>query len=121
MPIEPTIFSQIMNFLPHNLIFCLSLFTWAHFRRTKGAVKLHTLLNLRGNIPEYIHISTRKMHDVSVLDILANQPGAFYIMDRGYVYFARLHTMHTAQAFFVTRAKRHMTYKRRYSRMVDKK
>jgi FOG: Transposase and inactivated derivatives len=99
---------------------CLSLFPWAHFRKTKGAVKLHTLLNLRGNIPEFIHISTGKMHDVNVLDILATQPGAFYIMDRGYVDFARLYTMHMAQAFFVTRAKRRITYKRRYSRMVDK-
>jgi transposase len=99
---------------------CLSLFPWAHFRKTKGAVKLHTLLNLRGNIPEFIHISTGKMHDVNVLDILSTQPGAFYIMDRGYVDFARLYTMHRAQAFFVTRAKRRMTYKRRYSHIVDK-
>ena len=99
---------------------CLSLFPWAHFRKTKGAVKLHTLLNLRGNIPEFIHISTGKMHDVNVLDILAAQPGAFYIMDRGYVDFARLHTMHLAQAFFVTRAKRRMAYKRRYSHTVEK-
>jgi hypothetical protein len=66
---------------------CLSLFPWAHFRETKGAVKLHTLLNLRGNIPEFIYISTGKMHDVNVLDILTAQPGAFYIMDRGYVDF----------------------------------
>jgi hypothetical protein len=99
---------------------CLSLFPWAHFRRTKGAVKLHTLLNLRGNIPEFIHISTGKLHDVNVLDILAAQPGAFYIMDRGYVDFARLHAMHAARAFFVTRAKRRMQYKRRYSRPVEK-
>jgi len=99
---------------------CLSLFPWAHFRKTKGAIKLHTLLNLRGNIPEFIHISTGKMHDVNVLDLILPQPGAFYIMDRGYVDFARLYTMHMAQAFFVTRAKRRMTYKRRYSHMVDK-
>ena len=99
---------------------CLSLFPWAHFRKTKGAVKLHTLLNLRGNIPEFIHISTGKMHDVNVLDILTAQPGAFYIMDRGYVDFARLNTMQKAQAFFVTRAKRRMSYKRRYSHPIEK-
>lgn len=99
---------------------CLSLFPWAHFRKTKGAVKLHTLLNLKGNIPEFIHISTGKMHDVNVLDILTAQPGAFYIMDRGYVDFARLNTMQMAQAFFVTRAKRRMSYKRRYSYPVEK-
>jgi hypothetical protein len=97
---------------------CLTLFPWARFRKTKGAVKLHTLLNLRGNIPEFIYISTGKMHDVNVLDILAAQSGAFYIMDRGYVDFARLHAMHLAQAFFVTRAKRRMSYKRRYSHPV---
>jgi hypothetical protein len=99
---------------------CLSLFPWAHFRKTKGAVKLHTLLNLRGNIPEFIHISTGKMQDVNVLDILAAQPGAFYIMDRGYVDFARLYAMHMAHAFFVTRAKKRMVYKRRYSQPVEK-
>jgi hypothetical protein len=73
---------------------CLSLFPWAHFRKTKSAVKLHTLLDLRGSIPEFIYISTGKMHDVKVLDILITQPGAFYIMDRGYVDFARLNAMH---------------------------
>jgi hypothetical protein len=99
---------------------CLSLFPWAHFRETKGAVKLHTLLNLRGNIPEFIHVSTGKMHDVNMLDILEVQPGAFYIMDRGYIDFARLHAMHAAQAFFVTRAKRNLRYRRRYSHPVDK-
>ena len=85
---------------------CLALFPWARFRRTKGAIKLHTLLNLRGSIPEFIHISDGKLHDVNVLDILIAEPGAFYVMDRGYVDFARLYTMHQALAFFVTRAKR---------------
>ena len=99
---------------------CLSLFPWAHFRKTKSAVKLHTLLDLRGNIPEFIYISTGKMHDVKVLDILITQPGAFYIMDRGYVDFTRLNAMHMAQSFFVTRAKRRMVYKRRYSNPVEK-
>jgi hypothetical protein len=99
---------------------CLALFPWARFRRTKGAVKLHTLLNLRGNIPEFIHISDGKLHDVNVLDILVPQPGAFYIMDRGYVDFARLYALHQAQTYFVTRAKRRMQFQRRYSRPVDK-
>ena len=99
---------------------CLSLFPWARFRRAKGAIKLHTLLNLRGSIPEFIHISDGKLHDVNVLDILLTQPGAFYIMDRGYVDFARLYALHQARAFFVTRAKRGLQYQRRYSRPVDK-
>lgn len=99
---------------------CLSLFPWARFRKTKGAVKMHTLLNLRGNIPEFIHISDGKMADVRVLDILIAEPGAFYIMDRGYIDFGRLYSMHQSLAFFVTRAKRRFQRKRRYSRPVDK-
>ena len=85
---------------------CLSLFPWARFRKTKGAVKMHTLLNLRGSIPEFIHISDGTMADVNVLDILLPEAGSFYIMDRGYIDFARLYTMHQSLAFFVTRAKR---------------
>jgi len=99
---------------------CLSLFPWARFRKTKGAIKLHTLLNLRGSIPEFIHISDGKLHDVNILDILIAQPGSFYLMDRGYVDFARLYTMHQASAFFVTRSKRRFQFKRRYSSPVDK-
>lgn len=99
---------------------CLSLFPWARFRKAKGAIKLHTLLNLRGNIPEFIHISDGKLHDVNVLDILIVQPGSFYLMDRGYVDFARLYTMQQASAFFVTRCKRNFQFKRRYSHPVDK-
>jgi transposase len=99
---------------------CLSLFPWAHFRKTKGAIKLHTLLNLRGNIPEFIHISDGKTHDVNALDILPIQAGSFYVMDRAYLDFSRLHAMHLSQAFFVTRAKQGMCFKRRYSRPVDK-
>jgi hypothetical protein len=99
---------------------CLSLFPWAHFRKTKGAVKLHTLLNLRGNIPEFVHISTGKLHDVNVLDMLVPQAGAFYVMDRGYIDFARLYDMHMGQAFFVTRSKQRMAYRRRHSRKVEK-
>ena len=81
---------------------CLSVFPWALFRSTKSAVKLHTLLDLRGNIPTFIHISDGKLHDVNVLDILLPEPGAFYIMDRGYVDFGRLFTLHTAGGFFIT-------------------
>lgn len=99
---------------------CLSLFPWARFISTKGAVKMHTLLNLRGSIPEFIHISDGKMHDVNVLDILVTEPGSFYVMDRGYVDFARLYSIHQARAFFVTRAKRNFRFERRYSRAVDK-
>lgn len=99
---------------------CLSLFPWARFRKTKGAVKLHTLLNLRGSIPEFIHISDGKMHDVNVLDILLPEAGAFYIMDRGYMDFERLYSMNQARSFFVTRSKRNFRFKRRYSYPVDK-
>jgi len=99
---------------------CLALFPWARYQRTQGAIKLHTLLNLRGNIPEFIHISDGKLHDVNVLDILIPEPGAFYVMDRGYVDFRRLYAMREALAFFVTRAKRRFQFHRRYSRPVDK-
>jgi hypothetical protein len=99
---------------------CLSLFPWARFVRTKAAIKLHTLLNLRGSIPEFIHISDGKLHDVNVLDILIPESGCFYVMDRGYVDFARLYGMHQALSFFVTRAKRRFRFERRYSRLVDK-
>ena len=98
---------------------CLSVFPWALFRATKSAVKLHTLLDLRGNIPTFVHISDGKLHDVNVLDILLPEPGAFYIMDRGYVDFGRLFALHTAGAFFVIRAKSNTKFKRRYSSPVD--
>lgn len=99
---------------------CLSLFPWARFRKTKGAIKLHTLLNLRGSIPEFIHISDGKMHDVNVLDILIPEPGSFYVMDRGYVDYNRLYALHQARAFYVTRAKRNFSFRRLYSHPVDK-
>ena len=94
---------------------CLSVFPWAHFRTTKSAVKMHTLLDLRGNIPSFIHISDGKLHDVNALDLLIAEPGAIYVMDRGYVDFGRLFTLHQAGAFFVTRAKSNMDARRRYS------
>ena len=99
---------------------CLSVFPWAPFRTTKAAVKLHTLLDLRGNIPAFIHISDGKLHDVNVLDLLTFEPGAFYVMDRGYVDFARLYTLHQAGAFFVTRAKSPMDARRVYSTATER-
>jgi hypothetical protein len=99
---------------------CLSLFDWAPFRSTKAAIKLHTLLDLRGAIPAFIHISDGKLHDVNVLDLLAFEAGAFYVMDRGYVDFARLHALHQAGAFFVTRAKSPMDARRVYSAATDR-
>ncbi len=99
---------------------CLALFDWAPFRSTKAAIKLHTLLDLRGAIPSFIHISDGKMHDVNVLDILPLEAGAFYIMDRGYLDFARLYAMHQAGAFFVTRAKSNFNARRVYSAPADK-
>ena len=98
----------------------LSLFPWACFRKTKGAVKLHTLLNLRGNIPTFIHISDGKLHDVNILDQLIPEPGSFYIMDRGYLDFARLYRIEQWSAFFVIRAKSNFKYQRIYSHQVDK-
>ena len=99
---------------------CLSLFDWAPFRSTKAAVKLHTLLDLRGSIPTFIHISDGKMHEVNVLDILPIEAGAFYVMDRGYLDYARLYKLHQAGAFFVTRAKRGMDARRVYSATADR-
>jgi transposase len=99
---------------------CLSLFPWAKFRRHKSAVKLHTLIDLRGNIPCFVHVSSGSMADVRSLDLLPIEPGAFYVMDRGYIDFARLHTFTQGAAFFVTRAKRTMDYARRDYRPVDK-
>ena len=99
---------------------CLSVFPWAHFRTTKSAVKMHTLLDLRGNIPSFIHISDGKLHDVNALDLLVAEPGAIYVMDRGYVDFTRLFALHQAGAFFVTRAKSNMDAKRVYSAPSDR-
>jgi len=99
---------------------CLSLFPWADFRSTKAAVKMHTLLDLRGNIPSFIHVSDGKMGDALALDLIAFEAGAIYVMDRGYVDFRRLFAMHQLGAFFVTRAKINMKYHRVYSRAVDK-
>ena len=84
---------------------CLSLFPWATYRKTKAAVKVHTLLDLHGNIPSILAISNSKMHDVNIIDLLVAEPGALYLIDRGYIYFARLHVLTESCAFFITRSK----------------
>jgi hypothetical protein len=99
---------------------CLSMFPWANFRKTKGAVKLHTLLDLRGNIPTFIYISDGKLHEVNTLDLLPIEPGAFYIMDRGYLDFQRLYPFAHGGAFFVIRAKSNLKCRRVYSHPVDR-
>ena len=99
---------------------CLSLFPWAKFRKRKGAVKLHTLLDLRGNIPSIVIITHGKVHDMTILDQLVFEPGAFYIVDRGYLDFTRLYVVHQSSAFFVTRTKSNFRFRRLYSWAVDK-
>ena len=99
---------------------CLSVFPWAHFRQHKGAIKLHTLLDLRGNIPTFIHISKGKLHEVNTLDIIPIEPGAFYIMDRAYLDFARLYNLTQAAAFFVLRGKSNLKSRRIYSHPADR-
>lgn len=99
---------------------CLSLFPWAHFRKHKGAVKLHTLMDLKGSIPSVIRVSDGKRHDVLFLDDLVIEPGAFYIMDKAYIDFKRLYDLSTSMAYFVTRAKKNLDYARRDYRKIDK-
>lgn len=103
-----------------TIALCVALFPWAPFRSTKAAIKLHTLIDLRGNIPTFVQTSHDKLHDVNVLDQLLPEPGAFYVMDRGYLDFERLQRWHLAGAFFVTRAKSNLKAKRRYSHSVDR-
>jgi hypothetical protein len=103
-----------------NIDLCLSVFPWAPFRSTKAAIRLHTLLDLRGNIPTFIHISDGKMHEVNILDHLLPEPGAFYVIDRGFIDFERLYRFHQAGSFFVTRAKSNLNVRRRYSHPVDR-
>jgi hypothetical protein len=99
---------------------CLSLFPWATFRKTKAAVKAHTLLDLRGNIPCWVHVTSASVHDVNILDCLPIEPGSFYILDRGYLDFARLFALSKQAAFFITRLKNNTCYRRLYSHPVDK-
>ncbi len=99
---------------------CLSLFPWAKFRKHKAAIKLHTLLDLRGSIPSFIEITTGLIHDVNILDVLIPEPGSYYIMDRGYLDYERLYRLNQDKAFFVIRAKRNLKFRRLYSRKIDK-
>ena len=100
---------------------CLSVYPWAPFRSTKAAIKLHTLLDLRGAIPTFVHVSDGKTHEVNLLDEIPLEPGAFYLLDRGYLDFARLFRIAQAQAFFVIRAKSNLKFRRRYSHPVDRR
>ena len=99
---------------------CLSMFPWAHFRKHKAGVKLHTLLDLRGNIPTFMRVTDALLHDVNILDDLVFEPGAFYVMDKGYLDFSRLYGINQSQSYFVTRAKKNLACKRIRSRPVDK-
>ena len=99
---------------------CLALFPWAVFRRAKGAIKLHTMIEVPSSIPVFIHITHGKTHDITALDVLAPEPGTFIVMDKGYVDFLRLYRLHLALTFFVIRAKKDLQFRRRYSRPVDK-
>ena len=119
-PIGVELDQTIYAFDATTIDLCLSLYPWAPFRDAKAAVKLHTLLDVRGNMPTFIHISDGKTHEVNVLDMLAPEPGAFYLLDRGYTDFDRLHALHQAGSFFVIRAKRNLRFKRRYSQPVDR-
>jgi len=119
-PMSVTLDQTVYAFDSTTIDLCLSLFPWASFRRRKGAVKLHTLIDLRGNIPCFIRVTHGRVHDVKTLDYLPIDPGAYYVMDRGYIDFARLHRFEQAKAFFVIRAKKNMDFTVRQSRKVDK-
>jgi len=119
-PLAVDLDATVYAFDATTIDLCLSVFPWAPFRTTKAAIKLHTLLDLRGAIPTVIHITDGKTHEVTVLDDLVIEPGAFYLLDRGYLDFARLFALHQSRAFFVTRAKRNTQFKRRYSHPVDR-
>jgi hypothetical protein len=119
-PIGVDLKETVYAFDSTTIDLCLSVYPWAPFRSTKAAVKLHTLLDVRGSIPSFIHISDGKTHEVNALDELLPEPGAFYLLDRGYMDFARLHALHEAGAFFLIRAKRGLRVKRRYSHPVDR-
>jgi hypothetical protein len=99
---------------------CLSVFWWAEFRQNKGGIKLHTLYDVKTSIPTFLHISNAKVHDVKILDLIPYERGSFYVADKGYIDFSRLHKIHSNGSFFVTRAKDDMRFKRMYSRKVDK-
>ena len=119
-PLGVELDATVYAFDASTIDLCLSVFSWAPFRSTKAAIKLHTLLDVRGNIPTVIHITDGKTHEVNLLDELVLEPGAFYLLDRGYLDLARLFVIHEAKAFFVTRAKRNTRFTRRYSHPVDR-
>ena len=119
-PIGVELKETVYAFDATTIDLCLSVYPWAPFRSAKAAIKLHTLLDVRGSIPSFIHVSDGKTHEVNVLDLLTPEPGAFYLLDRGYTDFDRLHALHAAGSFFVIRAKRNLRFKRRYSQPVDR-
>ena len=119
-PLAVDLDATVYAFDATTIDLCLSVYPWAPFRSTKAAIKLHTLLDLRGAIPSYIHITDGKTHEVNILDDLIIEPGAYYLLDRGYLDFGRLFDIHQAQAFFVTRSKSNTKFKRRYSHPVDR-
>jgi hypothetical protein len=119
-PLAVDLDATVYAFDATTIDLCLSVYPWAPFRSTKAAIKLHTLLDIRGAIPSFIHITDGKTHEVNILDDLVIEPGAYYLMDRGYLDFGRLYAIHQAQAFFVTRAKSNTKFKRRYSQPVDR-
>ena len=119
-PLAVDLDATVYAFDATTIDLCLSVFPWAPFRSAKAAIKLHTLLDLRGAIPSFIHITDGKTHEVNILDALMIEPGAYYLLDRGYLDFGRLFAIHQAQAFFVTRAKSNTKFKRRYSHPVDR-
>ncbi len=119
-PLAADLDATVYAFDATTIDLCLSVYPWAPFRSAKAAIKLHTLLDLRGSIPSFIHITDGKTHEINVLDALLIEPGAYYLLDRGYLDFARLLAIHQAQAFFVTRAKRNTQFRRRYPHPVDR-
>ena len=119
-PLAVDLDATVYAFDATTIDLCLSVYPWAPFRSAKAAIKLHTLLDLRGAIPSFIHITDGKTHEVNILDALIIEPGAYYLLDRGYLDFGRLFAIHQAQAFFVTRAKSNTKFKRRYSHPVDR-
>lgn len=119
-PLAVDLDATVYAFDATTIDLCLSVYPWAPFRSTKAAIKLHTLLDLRGAIPSFIHITDGKTHEINILDDLIIEPGAYYLLDRGYLDFGRLFAIHQAHAFFVTRAKSNTKFKRRYSQPVDR-
>lgn len=117
---EVNVEGNVYAFDSSTIDLCLSVFWWAEFRKTKGGIKLHTLYDVKTSIPTFLYISSAKMHDVNVLDLLSYEPGSFYVIDKAYIDFKRLFHLNLQQAFFVTRAKDNMRFKRMYSRPIDK-